>query len=54
MEDRRSKPPSGRTVNFTPLNTLLDQVLIQIRNDAALTWPDKLKGDPNKRPRNKC
>ena len=23
-DDRRSKPPSGRTMNFTPLNSLLD------------------------------
>lgn len=40
-------------MNFTPLNIPLDQVLMQIRDDAALTWPDKLKGDLNKRPRNK-
>ena len=52
-EDRRSKPLSGRTVNFTPLNTLLDQVHMQIRDDVALTWPDKLKNDPSKRLRNK-
>ena len=36
--------------NFTPLNSLLDQVLMQIRDDVALTWPDKLK---SKRLRNK-
>lgn len=41
------------TINFTPLNTLLDQVLMQINDDAALTWPDKLKGDPNKGLKNK-
>ncbi|XP_030936335.1 uncharacterized protein LOC115961500 [Quercus lobata] len=52
-DDRRSRPPPGRTINFTPLNTPLDQVLMQIKDDAALTWPDKLKGNPNKRPRNK-
>lgn len=39
--------------NFTPFNALLDQGLMQIRDDPALAWPDKLKGDPNKRPRNK-
>ena len=49
----RSKPLSGRTVNFTPLNTPLDQVHMQIRDDAALTWPDKLKNDLSKRLRNK-
>jgi len=31
----------------------LDQVLVQIRDDVALTWPDKLKGNPSKRPWNK-
>ena len=36
-DDKRLKPPLGRTVNFTPLNTSLDQVLMHIRNDAALT-----------------
>lgn len=40
-------------MNFTPLSTPLDQVLMQIRDDMALTWLDKLKGDPNKRPKNK-
>ena len=39
--------------DFTPLNTTLNQVFMQIRNDLTLTWPDKLKGDRNKRPRNK-
>lgn len=39
--------------NFTPLNAPLDQVLMQIRDNLALAWPDKLKGNPNKRPRNK-
>ena len=52
-DDMRSRPPLGRTANFTPLNTPLDQVFMQIREDIVLTWLDKLKGDPNKRPRNK-
>ena len=26
-EDKRSKPPTGRFTNFTPLTTLIDQVL---------------------------
>ena len=36
-------------MNFTPLTTQIDQVLMQIKNKVALTFPDKLKGDPNKR-----
>ena len=45
-EDRRSKPPVGRFANFTPLTGPTNQVLMQIKDDTALTWPDKLKGDP--------
>ena len=52
-DNRRSRPLPRRKMNFTPLNTRVDQVLMQIRDDAVLTWPNKLKGDPNKRPRNK-
>ena len=52
-DDRRPRPPPGRIANFTPLNTSLDQVLMQIKDDMTLTWPDKLKGDPSKRSRNK-
>ena len=53
QEDRRSKPPIGRFTNFTPLTAPIDQVLIQIKNDTTLTWPDKLKGEPNKRSKDK-
>ena len=53
MDERRLKPLSGKMTNFTPLNTSLDQVFMQIKDDVALTWLDKLKGDPNKRLRNK-
>ena len=35
------------------MNTPLDQVLMQIRDDVVLTWLDKLKGNSNKRPKNK-
>ena len=52
-DDRQSKPPTGRFTSFTPLNTPIDQVLIQIKDEGVLTFPDKLKGDPNKRSRDK-
>lgn len=52
-DERRPRPPLRRIANFTPLNTPLDQVLMQIRDDPTLAWPDKLKGIPSKRPRNK-
>ncbi|XP_050248893.1 uncharacterized protein LOC126696152 [Quercus robur] len=52
-EDKRSKPPAGKFTSFTPLTTSIDQVLIQIKDEGALTFPGKLKGDPNKRSRDK-
>ena len=52
-EDRRSKPPTGRFTSFTPLYTPIYQVLMQIRDERALTFPGKLKGDPSKRSRDK-
>ena len=35
LEDRRSKPPTGRFTNFTLLTALIDQVLMQIKDDTA-------------------
>ena len=32
-EDRRYKPPTGRFISFTPLNTPIDQVLMQIKDE---------------------
>ena len=52
-EERRPRPSPNRMANFTPLDTTVDQIFMQIRNDPALLWPDKLKCNPNKRPRNK-
>ena len=52
LEDRRSKPPTRRFTNFTPLTALIDQVLMQIKDDTTLIWLDKLKGD-SKRSRDK-
>ena len=52
-EDRCSKPPIGRFISFTPMNTSINQVLIQIKDEGALTFIGKLKGDPSKRSRGK-
>ena len=52
-DERRSKPPRGRFTSFTPLNAPLDQVLMQIKDEGALTFPGKLKSDPTKRLKNK-
>ncbi|XP_075663121.1 uncharacterized protein LOC142632635 [Castanea sativa] len=53
QEDRRSKPPAGKFTNFTPLTVPIDQVLMQIKDEGALTFPSKMKGDSNKRSRDK-
>ena len=50
---RRPKPLGGRFTSFTPLTALIDQVLMQIKDEEALTFPRKLKSDPNKRFRDK-
>ena len=42
-EDRRSKPLTGRFASFTPLNTPIDQILMQIKDEGVLTFPSKLK-----------
>ena len=52
-EDRLSKPPVGKFTSFTSLTAPIDQVLMQINDKGALTFLDKLKGDPNKRSRDK-
>ena len=52
-EDRRSKPPIGRFTSFIPLIAPIDQVLMQIKDERALTFLIKLKGNPNKRFRDK-
>ena len=54
--DRRTgapNPPTRRFTNFTSLIAPIDQVLIQIKDEGALKFPGKLKGDPNKRLRDK-
>ena len=48
-DDRRSKPSVSRFTSFTPLTTPINQVLMQIKDEGALTFSRKLKEDPNKR-----
>ena len=52
-DERRPKPQGGRFTSFTPLTALIDQFLMQIKDREALTCPKKLKGDPNRRSRDK-
>ena len=53
QEDRRSKPSVGKFTSFTLLTAPIDKVLMQIKDKEALTFPGKLKGDLNKRSRDK-
>ena len=52
-DKRRAKPQGGRFTTFIPLTALIDQVLMQIKDEEALTYPRKLKGDLNRRSRDK-
>ena len=52
-EDRHSKSPNRKFTSFNPLAAPIDQVLMQIKNEGALMFLGKLKGDPSKRSRDK-
>ena len=51
--DNKRPDPSARNQQYTPLNVPLEQVLMQIKDDPSLKWPEKMKGDPNKRNKKK-
>ena len=51
--DNKKVGPSARNQQYTPLNAPLEQVLMQIKDDPSLKWPEKMEGDPNKRNQNK-
>ena len=52
--DRKKAGSSlGWYSNYTPLNTPLDQVLMQIKDDPSLKWPERMKGDLSKRNKSK-
>ena len=52
-DSRKAGLSSGKSQHYTRLNAPLDQVLMQIKNDPSMKWPEKMKGDPNKRNKNK-
>ena len=51
--DNKKASSSARSQQYTPLNMPLEQVLMQIKDEPSLKWPEKMKGDPNKHNRNK-
>ncbi|XP_059429048.1 uncharacterized protein LOC132162845 [Corylus avellana] len=45
----RMDPRKLQSPKFTPLNTSMTEVFMEIRRDPAFKWPSKLKGDPKRR-----
>ena len=52
LERKRAATPTGKFNSFTPLNTPIDQLLMQIQDDPSLRWPGKIRSDPDSRPKN--
>ena len=52
-DNRKAGSSSRRYSNYTPLNTPLDQVLMQIKDDSSFKWPEKMKGNPSNRNKSK-
>jgi hypothetical protein len=44
-ERKRTTVPSGKFSCFTPLNTPIDQLHMQIHDDSSLRWPGKIRLD---------
>ena len=53
QDGRKARLSSRGYSNYTTLNAPLDQVLMQIKDDPSLKWPDKMKGVPRKRNKSK-
>ena len=52
-QDNKKVGPSAWNQQYTPLNVSLEQVLMQIKDNPSLKWPEKMKEGPNKCNRNK-
>uniref|UniRef100_A0A2N9GDQ3 Uncharacterized protein n=1 Tax=Fagus sylvatica TaxID=28930 RepID=A0A2N9GDQ3_FAGSY len=49
---KQTTTPPVKFSSFTPLNTPIDKLLLQIQDDPSLRWPGKIRSDPNSRPKN--
>ena len=47
-ENKKPVTPVGRFKSFTPLNTPINQVLMQIQDNLALRWPNRIRSDPDR------
>ena len=52
LERKRTTAPPVKFSSFTPLNTPINKLLLQIQDDPSLRWPGKIRSDPNSRPKN--
>ena len=51
-EHKRTTTPIEKFRSFTPLNTHIDKLLMQIQDDPSLRWPGKIRSNPDSRPKN--
>ena len=51
--EKKARLSLGRYSNYTPLKISLNQVLMQIKDDPSLKWPERMKGDPSKQNKSK-
>ena len=49
---KRTTAPPMKFNSFTPLNTPIDKLLLQIQDNPSLRWSGKIRSDPNSRPKN--
>ena len=52
-DGKKAGSSSRQYFNYIPLNTLLNQVLMSIKDDPFLKWPERMKGDLGKRNKSK-
>ena len=55
--NRKAGSSLGQNLHYSllnvPIDRPIDQVIMQIKDDPSLKWPEKMKRDPNKRNKNK-
>ncbi|XP_058092662.1 uncharacterized protein LOC131239121 [Magnolia sinica] len=52
-ECKLGKRPDRKFSTYTPLNKPQEQVLMEIKGEGFINWPDRLRSNPNRRSKNK-
>ena len=56
-DNRKAGSSLGQNLHYSllnvPIDRSIDQVIMQIKDDPSLKWPEKIKRDPNKPNKNK-